>query len=66
MQVDTTEKRRVLTIDNAAKMFPGLSASAIRRLVRSGEISSCRIGKKYLITVEGIEKFLRGETKDGT
>ena len=57
----------VLTIETAAKRYEGtaLTASAIRRLVRSGEIPSCRIGTKYLITAAAIENWLNAEPVQG-
>jgi len=52
----------VLTIDMAAKLYAGtaLTSSAIRRLVRSGEIPSRKIGAKYLLTSDAIECWLQG------
>ena len=37
-----------------------LTLSALRRLVRSGAIRSCRIGTKYLVTHEAVAEFLTG------
>lgn len=37
-----------------------LTLSALRRLVRSGAIRSCRIGTKYLVTYEAVAEFLAG------
>ena len=53
----------VLTIAAAAKRYEGtaLTSTAIRRLVRSGEIPSQKVGAKYLLTAEAIEKWLKGE-----
>ena len=52
----------VLTIEAAAEMYRnqgrGLTASAIRRLVRSGEIPSRKVGSKYLIAQNAIEGWL--------
>lgn len=54
------ELSNVLTIEAAAKLYEGtsLTQTAIRRLVRSGEIPSRRIGAKYLITAAAIENWL--------
>ena len=51
---------KVLTIEAAAKLYSdtALTPTAIRRLVRSGEIPSRRVGAKYLITVAAIENWL--------
>ena len=55
-------KELPLTIAAAAKLYTGtsLTASAIRRLVRTGEIPSRKIGAKYLITATAIESWLTG------
>ena len=38
-----------------------LTLSALRRLVRSGQIRSCRVGTKYLVTHSAVTAFLSGE-----
>ena len=53
---------RVLTIDEAARHFPGLTPTAIRRLVKTGEIPSRKIGSKFLITPEAVESWLSSTT----
>ncbi len=53
----------VLSIDGAAKRYPGLTPSAIRRLVKSGEIPSRKIGVKFLVTPEAIETWLYGSSQ---
>ena len=60
------EKRsiiEVLTIPQTAKRYAetGLTESAIRRLAKTGEIPSRRIGVKYLIPTESLEAWLRGD-----
>ena len=56
------------TIKDAAAWFkaqdPGtaLTETAIRRLVRSGEVPSARVGKKYIVSVEALEAYLAGST----
>lgn len=40
-----------------------LTLTALRRLVRSGEIKSCRIGRKYLVTHQAVMDFLTGQTQ---
>ena len=49
-----------LTIEGAAELYQGsaLTPTAIRRLVRSGEIPSRKVGAKYLITIAAIENWL--------
>ena len=38
-----------------------LTETAIRTLLRTGVVPSARIGKKYLVTVEALEAYLKGE-----
>jgi excisionase family DNA binding protein len=56
----------VLTIEGAARVYrnrggDGLTATGLRRLVRAGEIPSRKVGAKYLIRGEDIERWLAGE-----
>ena len=55
---------RPVTITQAAEHYAGtgLTRTAIRRAVISREIPSICIGKKYLLTLESIEEWLRGGT----
>ena len=39
----------------------GLTLSALRRLVRSGQIRSCKVGTKYLVTHGAVADFLAGK-----
>ena len=39
-----------------------LTMNALRRLVRSGEIRSCRVGQKYLVTYSAVSDFLSGKS----
>lgn len=38
-----------------------LTLSALRRLVRSGQIRSCKVGIKYLVTHRAVTDFLAGK-----
>ncbi len=38
-----------------------ITKSMIRRLVVSGALPSVRIGTKYLVSIEAVECFLKGE-----
>jgi len=38
----------------------GLTPTAIRRAVIQKEIAHVRVGRKYLITVEAVEEWLKG------
>ncbi len=62
--IDTKKPRTIAQLH--AEMLaadPGcaLTLSALRRLVRSGEIRSCRVGQKYLVTPQAVEDFLTGK-----
>ena len=54
---------RVFTINDAARHYPGITSSAFRRLVKSGELPSRKVGVKYLITPEAIEEWLQAGKK---
>ena len=43
-----------------AEMMAADPGCALRRLVRSGEIRSCRVGQKYLVTPAAVADFLSG------
>ena len=62
--MDTTNKPRTIAQLHAELMAadPGcaLTLTALRRLVRSGEIRSCRVGQKYLVTHAAVSDFLAG------
>ena len=57
------EFSQVFTIRSAAKGYEGtaLTETALRRLVRAGEIPSRKVGAKYLITATAIENWLNSE-----
>lgn len=37
-----------------------LTETAIRTLLRAGTVPSARVGRKYLVTIEALEAYLRG------
>lgn len=57
---------RMRTIDQAAAWLretdpdTAFTKTALRRLVVSGQLPSVRIGYKYLIDLDALERFLRG------
>ena len=53
----------VLTLKTAAERYKNtdLTQTALRRAVITGQIPSRRVGAKYLILADNIEKWLRGE-----
>lgn len=63
-----TNMVRTRTIREAAAYFQAadpqtsLTETAIRTLLRTGEVPSARIGKKYLVTLEALEAYLAGKT----
>ena len=50
------------SISEIAKLtnFP---PTRLRQLVKNGDIASVKIGTKYIVTVEAVEQWLRGEKK---
>lgn len=40
-----------------------LTKTALRRLVTTGAVPSARIGAKYLVDLDDVERYLRGELK---
>ena len=54
------------TIREAAAWFKSqdpqtcLTETAIRTLVRTGQVPCVRVGKKYLVTLEALEEYLSG------
>lgn len=61
------ESPRIITQLHAELMAAdpncALTLSALRRLVRTGEIKSCRVGRKYLVTHQAVTDFLTGQTQ---
>ena len=59
------------TIREAAAWFKSqdpqtcLTETAIRTLVRTGQVPCVRVGKKYLVTLEALEEYLTGYFTDG-
>ena len=57
---------RTRTIREAAAYFQEnapqtcLTETAIRTLLRTGDVPSARVGRKYLVTIEALEAYLGG------
>ena len=55
------------TIREAAAWFreqdpeTSLTETAIRTLLRTGQVPCIRVGKKYLVTLEALESYLAGQ-----
>lgn len=52
---------KMYTIAEASKSF-GVTEYALRKWVRGGTLPSVKIGKKYLLNEQVLEKFLQGES----
>lgn len=57
---------RIRTIDQASAWLKeadpetAVTKTALRRLVTTGQLPSVRVGSKYLVDLEMLEKFLQG------
>ena len=49
-----TEKKKVLTIKEAAQLIDGLTEYRIRQMCKSGQLPCFMAGKKYLISEEAL------------
>lgn len=58
---------RMRTIEQAAAHFKkvdpmtALTKTAIRRLVTTGKIPSVKVGTKYLLNLDALEEYLKGQ-----
>lgn len=58
---------RMRTIEQAAAWIAGIdpetafTKTALRRLVVTGQLPSVRVGQKYLVNLDTLEGFLRGD-----
>jgi len=61
------ENMTPMTLAQAAAHYDGtgLTLTALRRAVTQNEIAHARAGKKYLVTLEAIEAWLKGEKLSG-
>ena len=56
-----TQKRKVLTIKEAAKLIDGVTEYRIRQMCVRGQLPCFMAGKKYLIAEENLYKVVFGE-----
>lgn len=56
----STTNRRVLTINEAAKLIDGLTEYCIRQMCISGQLPCFMAGRKYLIAEENLYKAVFG------
>lgn len=50
------EKRRILTIKEAAEMIDGLTEYRVRQMCITGQLPCFKAGRKYLISEENLLK----------
>ncbi len=55
-----TEKKKIITIKEAAKLIDGLSEYRIRQMCISGQLPAFKAGNKYLIAEENLYKIIFG------
>lgn len=65
--LNQTTKPRMRTINEAAAYFRGidpetaLTKTAVRRLVSKGAVPSIRVGTKFLVNLDALEEYLKGQ-----
>lgn len=52
------EKRRILTIKEAAEMIDGLTEYRVRQMCITGQLPCFKAGRKYLISEENLLKVV--------
>lgn len=55
------EKKKVLTINEAAKLIDGISAYRIRQMCISGQLHCFKAGNKYLIAENDLVETVFGK-----
>ena len=55
-----TEKKKVLTIKEAAQLIEGLTEYRIRQMCKSGQLTCFMAGKKYLISEDTLYAVVFG------
>ena len=55
-EVTYVEKRRILTIKEAAEMIDGLTEYRVRQMCITGQLPCFKAGRKYLISEENLLK----------
>jgi len=55
-EVTDMEKRRILTIKEAAEMIDGLTEYRVRQMCITGQLPCFKAGRKYLISEENLLK----------
>ncbi len=58
---DTTEKKRILTIKEAAALIDGLTEYRVRQMCITGQLPCFKAGRKYLISEEKLMNVVFGD-----
>lgn len=58
------EKRRILTIKEAAEMIDGLTEYRVRQMCITGQLPCFKAGRKYLISEENLLKAVFKDSPD--
>jgi len=53
-------KRQFYNVETLSGML-FIPVDTVRKYIREGKIESIKVGKRYLVSVENLEKFLSGE-----
>lgn len=63
-EVTDVEKRRILTIKEAAEMIDGLTEYRVRQMCITGQLPCFKAGRKYLISEENLLKAVFKDVSD--
>ena len=63
-EVTDMEKRRILTIKEAAEMIDGLTEYRVRQMCITGQLPCFKAGRKYLISEENLLKAVFKDSPD--
>ncbi len=56
--VETTTKKRLLTIKEAAELIDGITEYRVRQMCKSGQLPCFKAGRKYLINADTLYKVV--------
>lgn len=57
---ETTVKKRLLTIKEAAKLIDGITEYRVRQMCKSGQLRCFKAGNKYLIYEKNLNELVFG------
>ena len=60
-----TEKKKIITIKESAKLIDGLSEYRIRQMCISGQLPAFKAGNKYLINEKALMEVVFGKETGG-